>query len=33
MTGIEAAPVLVFLNGNGPVTEYWVKKYNALSGF
>jgi integrase/recombinase XerD len=33
MTGIEAAPVRTFLNGAGPVTEYWVKKYNALSGF
>jgi site-specific recombinase XerD len=25
--------VLAFLNGNGPVTAYWVKKYHVLSGF
>lgn len=24
--------VLAFLNGNGPVTEYWIKKYRVLSG-
>lgn len=29
---IEAEAVLAFLNGNGPVTEYWVKKYRVLSG-
>jgi integrase/recombinase XerD len=33
MNGIESTDVLVFLNGNGPVTECWVKKYNVLSGF
>lgn len=30
---IEAEDVLAFLNGNGSVTEYWVKKYCVLSGF
>ncbi len=30
---IEAEAVLVFLNNNGPVTEYSVKKYRVLSGF
>ena len=29
---IEAEAVLAFLNGNGPITEYWVKKYRVLSG-
>lgn len=29
---IEAEAVLAFLNGNGPVTEYWTKKYRVLSG-
>jgi len=29
---IEAEAVLAFLNGNGPVTEYWAKKYRVLSG-
>lgn len=29
---IEAGAVLAFLNGNGPVTEYWAKKYRVLSG-
>jgi len=33
MNGIEAARVLAFLNGSGLVSEYWVKKYNVLSGF
>ncbi|MGQ7935277.1 tyrosine-type recombinase/integrase [Paraburkholderia sp. D1E] len=33
MNRIKATHVLVFLNGNGPVTECWVKKYNVLSGF
>ncbi|MCK4305586.1 MAG: tyrosine-type recombinase/integrase [Candidatus Eisenbacteria sp.] len=29
---IEAQTVLAFLNGSGPVTEYWAKKYHVLSG-
>jgi len=29
---IEPGAVLAFLNGNGPVTEYWAKKYRVLSG-
>jgi integrase/recombinase XerD len=29
---IEAADVLPFLNGTGPVTESWAKKHRALSG-
>ncbi len=29
---IDARAVLAFLNGSGPVTEYWVKKYRVLSG-
>ena len=29
---IEPRAVLAFLNGNGPVTEYWAKKYRVLSG-
>jgi site-specific recombinase XerD len=29
---IKAEAVLVFLNGNGPVTEYWAKKHRVLSG-
>lgn len=29
---IEAEAILAFLNGSGPVTEYWVKKYQVLSG-
>jgi integrase/recombinase XerD len=33
ITIIEPGPVLAFLNGNGPVTEYWAKKYRVLSGF
>ncbi|MEK6561271.1 MAG: tyrosine-type recombinase/integrase [Nitrospirota bacterium] len=33
LASIEAQPVLAFLNGNGPVTAYWVKKYHVLSGF
>jgi integrase/recombinase XerD len=33
MNGIEATRVLAFLNGSGLVSEYWVKKYNVLSGF
>ena len=33
MNGIEAARVLAFLNGSGLASEYWVKKYNVLSGF
>jgi hypothetical protein len=30
---IDAEVVLAFLNGNGPVTAYWVKKYHVLEGF
>lgn len=33
MNDIEDEPVLAFLNGNGAVTEYSIKKYNVLSGF
>ena len=29
---IEPGAVLAFLNGNGPVTEYWTKKYRVLCG-
>jgi integrase/recombinase XerD len=29
---IEPGTVRAFLNGNGPVTEYWTKKYRVLSG-
>jgi integrase/recombinase XerD len=29
---IEAVAVLTFLNGNGPVTESWAKRYRVLSG-
>ena len=29
---IEPGAVLAFLNGNGPVTEYWAKKYRVLCG-
>ena len=29
---IEPGAVLAFLNGNGPVTEYWTKKYRVLGG-
>jgi integrase/recombinase XerD len=29
---IEEEAVLSFLNGTGPVTGYWVKKYHVLSG-
>lgn len=29
---IEPRAVLAFLNGSGPVTEYWIKKYRVLSG-
>ena len=29
---IEAEAVLAFLNGSGPVTEFWAKKYRVLSG-
>lgn len=32
LANVEAGPVLAFLNGNGPVTAYWVKKYHVLSG-
>jgi integrase/recombinase XerD len=32
MATIEAEAVLIFLNGNGPATEYSVKKYRVLSG-
>jgi len=33
LASIQAEPVLAFLNGNGPVTAYWVKKYHVVSGF
>jgi site-specific recombinase XerD len=33
LASVQAEPVLAFLNGNGPVTGYWVKKYHVLSGF
>lgn len=29
---VEAPSVLAFLNGRGPVTEYWTRKYRVLSG-
>lgn len=29
---ITASTILVFLEGRGPVTEYWAKKYRVLSG-
>ncbi len=29
---IAPETVQTFLNGNGPVTEYWTKKYRVLSG-
>jgi len=29
---VETGPVLAFLDGAGPVTEYWAKKYHVLSG-
>lgn len=32
-TSVDADVVLAFLNGTGPVTTYWVKKYHVLSGF
>ncbi|HGX94220.1 MAG TPA: integrase [Candidatus Tenderia sp.] len=32
IANIEPVALLAFLNGNGPVTEYWVKKYRVLSG-
>lgn len=32
LASIEAESVLAFLNGQGPVTAYWVKKYHVLSG-
>jgi integrase/recombinase XerD len=33
MNDVESGAVLDFLNGDGPVTETWVKKYHVLSGF
>ena len=33
ITDMETAPVLAFINGVGPVTDTWVKKYHVLSGF
>jgi integrase len=33
LASIEAESVLAFINGNGSVTAYWVKKYHVLSGF
>ena len=32
IASIRAEPVLAFLDGRGPVTEYWAKKYHVLSG-
>lgn len=32
LASIQPEPVLAFLNGNGPVTAYWVKKYHVVSG-
>jgi integrase/recombinase XerD len=32
MASVDAEVVLAFLNGNGPVTAYWAKKYHVLSG-
>lgn len=32
LNDVEPVPVLAFLNGSGPVTEYWVYKYHVLSG-
>jgi len=32
MATIDPGAVLAFLNGSGPVTEYWTKKYRVLSG-
>jgi integrase/recombinase XerD len=33
VTDIEASSVLAFLDGIGPVTTFWHKKYHVLSGF
>ena len=33
ISSIEAESVLAFLNGSGPVTNTWVKKYHVLCGF
>lgn len=30
---VEEGAVLAYLNGKGPITESWVKKYRVLSGF
>ncbi|WP_155309032.1 tyrosine-type recombinase/integrase [Desulfosarcina ovata] len=32
ITAIEREVVLTFINGKGPITEYWTKKYRVLSG-
>ena len=32
ITSIEASTVLAFLDGRGPVTETWAKKYHVLAG-
>jgi site-specific recombinase XerD len=32
IANVEAEDVLTFLNGSGPVTEYWAKKHRVLSG-
>jgi integrase/recombinase XerD len=32
ITAIEREAVLTFINGKGPITEYWTKKYRVLSG-
>ncbi len=33
MSDVKSEAVLDFLNGDGPVTETWAKKYHVLSGF
>jgi site-specific recombinase XerD len=33
LASVDVEPVLAFLNGAGPVTTYWIKKYHVLSGF
>lgn len=32
MVTIDAGTVLAFLNGRGPVTDYWARKYRVLNG-
>lgn len=33
LDNVEAEAVLDFLNGDGPVTETWIRKHHVLSGF